>query len=191
MTGGDFDSVENARSGLVHFAEGGLGKGCLITGVSGKRKAGTLALVRELCEKGAAKPGEDGRPRKLLWLAPEDLGAVLEQYAANAVLVIENGGALLNKEGERRILELLLENEEAIAIRPLRDGSYSVRFGIKHAGMYIKLTFSEGVDPAPLFAGVRFTPDLLFLCGESMSKINPRTVDRCVNNTGAAELWKE
>jgi hypothetical protein len=77
MTGGD--SVENARSGFADFAEGGLGKGCLVTGVSGKRKAGPLALVRELYEKGAAKPGKDGRPRKLLWLAPEDPGAVLEQ----------------------------------------------------------------------------------------------------------------
>ncbi|MDR1950420.1 MAG: hypothetical protein LBQ38_13605 [Spirochaetaceae bacterium] len=191
MTDNDFDPVEEAHRQIIWFAEGGLGKGCLVTGVSGKRKAGTLALVRELCEKGAAKPGRDGRPRKLIWLAPDDLGAVLEQYAENAVLVIENGGALLNKEGERRILEQLLENEEAVALTPLRNGNYSVYFGIKHAGMNIKLTFSEGVDPAPLFAGVRFRPNLLFLCGESLAKINPRTVDRCVNNTGAAELWKE
>jgi hypothetical protein len=188
----DFDPADSARYSFERLAKGrGVGKGCLVSGVRGRRRAKTLALIRELCEKGiaSAEPAKDNKPRKLLWYTLRDFGPVLEQYAENAVLVIENADAFLSKDPERTVLELILEADKPIAIRPLKGGSYALRFGGVNIGLPAKLSFTEGAVPEALIKGMRFRPYLLLISEKDRSEINPRIASRCTGNIDAAELW--
>jgi hypothetical protein len=186
----EFDIAEDARFAIEDFAEGmSIGKGCLISGVSGNHRTKTLSLVRSLCEKGVAS-ANIRKPRKLLWCSPDDLGVVLEQYGENAVVVIENADTFLDKDSERTVLELLLENEEAISLTLLKNGKYSVRFGIAYVGMALNANFSGGTLSKDLAEGIRFRPNLLLISEKSKSKINPRIADRCTTKVDAADMWE-
>jgi hypothetical protein len=87
------------------------------------------------------------------------------------------------------VLELILEDENAIRLTLRKNGSYSVHFGIAQVGMPLNANFSGGTLPELLAKGVRFRPNLLFISEKKRSKINPRIADRCTTKVDAADFW--